>query len=275
MRTRGSIFSSSPRGKGQDGKYFQSDRENDNSSLIDKMSLGLILFIVFVLVVNVTVGYVIAAFLGFGPQRGWIPGGLHRIAHWGTRFHGMIVLPVLWMKVIVRTLVSFFSQTIPFIRRIIHRTQRPSRLSVDESMEDRLKKITSRDVKEYLEDESAMITQITPIPELFDDNLMQIIFDQGTEIWLAQDKGVETSIYKLNLSVSESDRHAGISDEAQVSPQKIASIEEVKSESQNLADECRDFLENQLARSDNPGDGDEPSKMSSPPSETTLGNRNT
>ena len=202
------------------------------------MSLGIILFLIFVLAANVVIGYVIATLMGFGPtdlRSAW--------AHIKRNLLNDKTLPLRMqaLRGMKNRLILLFGR----FKKSDHEKPGQTGLPVEETAEEKLEKIATIDVKEYLEDESAEITRVTPVQELFDDNLMNIIFEQGTEIWLAADKSIETSIHKLNLIMMESGQFAGELDEKLRSMQGNASLEEVRRACHNLADDCRNYLKNQ------------------------------
>ena len=202
------------------------------------MSLGLIAFLMIVFVANVVIGYVVAILIGFGPSDlGTAWAHIQRFP-WIARFQHVIRLG---KQNGANRFTSFFDR----YKAVRHRTPDAPKPPVDETTEAKLERIAAKDVREYLEDESAEITRITPVPELFDDNLMNIIFEKGTEIWLVTDKHIETSIHKLNLMMMSSGRFAGELDRKLRSMQDSISLEEVRRMCQNLADDCRNYLENQ------------------------------
>ena len=194
------------------------------------MNLGLFLFFIFVIVINVIIGYVIAVLFGIGPpdfRTGW---NIIQRFSLRTRISGLagfirdIHKPD--MTGVVDRLASFLAWFKSFgLRRSVDSEPEPI---VKESTDEKLQKISAKDVKDYLEDESAIITRISPVPELFDDNLMNIIFEQGTETWMAADKHIETSIHKLNLIMMQSGQFSGELDEKLRSMSNDVSIDEVR-----------------------------------------------
>lgn len=207
------------------------------------MSLGIMLFWFFILTANVVVGYVIAILLGIGPpdyRTAWILVKRCLLSIRTLRF-GVPNISLSGMSNLTKHLFIFVS----LFKRTVPGTPDESEASVQETTDERLQKIATKDVEEYLEDESAEITRVTAVPELFDDNLMNIIFEQGTETWQASNKHIETSIHKLNLIMMESGQFAGELDKKLRSMQVDASMEEVRRICQSLGDDCRNFLENQ------------------------------
>ncbi len=205
------------------------------------MSLGLVLFIIFVLAANVIIGYVIATLLGIGPPNFRTAWALIKQSHPVARFRHVIRKAVPWLKGLRERLASFVSRS----KKTDHQTAEESVSSVEETTEEKLQKISSKPVDDLLEDESMVITRISPIQELFDDNLMNIIFNQGTEAWMTNDKHIETSIHKLNLIMMESGQFAGELDEKLRSMKEDATIDEVRRTCKHLADDCRNYLVSQ------------------------------
>ena len=208
------------------------------------MSLGLILFLIFVLTANVVIGYVIAMLMGIGPpdfRTAWelIKRSVlnFRVPHFR--------LPRLRLPD-VRNVTERLITAVAHFKRLGPKSPPSESVTpVQETTEEKLRKIADKDVKEYLEDESEEITRVTAVPELFDDNLMNIIFEQGTETWQAADKHIETSIHKLNLIMMESGQFVGELDEKLRSMQTQTSIEDVRRICQKLGDDCRNYLDNQ------------------------------
>ena len=200
------------------------------------MNLGIFLFFIIIIFANVVIGYVIATLSGIGPR------DLHaarsilgRILRFPNK--SILNIPVAWAGWVVSKLASI----IPIKALTKHQTPVPPSETTDE----KLQKISEIKVDQFLDDESAEITRVTPIPELFDDNLMNIIFAQGTEAWQVNDKHIETSIHKLNLIMMASGQFAGELDEKLRAADGHATMDEVRLYCKNLADDCHNYLENQ------------------------------
>ena len=221
------------------------------------MSFGLFLFFIFVLIANVVIGYVIAVLLGIGPpdfRTAWTivkstvrrPSFLHAVGHMRlTRW-----------KSVLNSLTTFFVSLIGRLKMIRPRSSNEtpsltesSEVQSTDDAEDlfhaKLQAISARDVRDFLDDESSTITQITPIQEFDDDHLPNVISIQGTEIWMATNKHIEESVQKLNIIRMGNGRFSGELDEELRSMPSNVPLEEVRRVCQNLAEDCRNYLENQ------------------------------
>ena len=220
------------------------------------MRLGLFLFFIFVLAANVVIGYAIAVLWGIGPPnfrtaRIKITRSM-RIPKFSCFFHGFQTTR--WKSVLDR-LTLFFASLVDRMKLIRHLSPRPFPVltksffekssEAEEHQNAKLQEIAARDVRDFLEDESESVTHITPTQELFHDNRPNIISNQGTEIWMANDKHIEESVYKLNIMMMENGLFSGELDEKLRSMPNDSPLEEVRRVCQNLADDCRNYLENQ------------------------------
>ena len=202
--------------------------------------MGLFLFLFFILVANIVIGYVIATLLGMGPSD--LRTALVSIMR--LKFVARVIDPI---KNIgnVHGIFEIFRLIWNKLKNIGTKGRTPEPQLKPETTEEKLQKISEKEVVEFLDDQSQEIMRISPIPELFDDNLMNIIFVHGTEVWLTSDKNIETSIHKLNVIMMESGKFAGELDEKLRLMQGHAALDDARKACKNLVDDCRNYLEKQ------------------------------
>jgi len=207
--------------------------------------MGLFLFLIFILVTNIAIGYVIATLFGKGTSDlRTVLVSINRskftvrvkdtIKNIGNGRRIFEILRLIWNK-----LKNIGVKDI---------TSEPQQKQV--TTEEKLQKISEKEVVEFLDDQSKEIMRVSPVPELFDDNLMNLIFEHGTEVWLTGDKNIETSIHKLNVIMMESGKFAGELDENLRLVQGHATLDDARKACKNLIDDCRNYLEKQLVITD-------------------------
>lgn len=115
----------------------------------------------------------------------------------------------------------------------------------EKSFDEMMKALTEVDVSELLDDESDEITELAPMQEIFDEDLANLLMEQGTETWLVNEKHVETSILKLNVVMMKSGRFAAELDWRIRSSWEDLTNEDVKQFLGELKDDCRNYLDSQ------------------------------
>jgi len=187
-----------------------------------------------IFVTNIALGYVLVMMLHAGPptiedavilwkREPWVVGLLHQVTGLLHRIHGLrISFPV------PRRKISLDTETI-----------------TPEKIEEKIRTISTLEVKELVDDQSEEIMKITPVQELFDDSLVNVVFKQGGESWLVNDKYVETSIMKLNSVMMESGVFAAQLDQQLRTVRGNAKAEDVAWFLQQLETDCRSYLRSQ------------------------------
>ena len=206
--------------------------------------MGLFLFLIFILVTNIAIGYVIATLFGMGPPNLRTALVLINRSKFVTRAKDVV-------KRLVRSaennggILGILRFILSKLKKFITKGTASELQQKQETTEEKLQKISEKEVVEFLDDQSKEIMRISPIPELFDDNLMNIIFVHGTEVWLTSDKNIETSIHKLNVIMMESGKFAGELDEKLRLIQGHATLDDARKACKNLVGDCRNYLEKQ------------------------------
>ncbi|HBT77383.1 MAG TPA: hypothetical protein DEB39_10785 [Planctomycetaceae bacterium] len=113
------------------------------------------------------------------------------------------------------------------------------------ALEEVLAQVAGADISDLLTDDSEDLMQVAPIHELFDDDLVSILMDQGTEAWLMAEKHVESSILKLNVVMMKSGRFAADLDNRLRALRGTADMPGLRLYLQELKDDCTNYLENQ------------------------------
>jgi diguanylate cyclase (GGDEF)-like protein len=202
------------------------------------MSFSLILFFLIITPINILLGLYIAVQLGYGPPR-------------------MRDIPALLPR------LDFFVDLLKNFRFNfeIKRSPKPvldEKESIDEEekqkeeesdntemMEQMLNSLAATDLNDLLDDESDEIAQVSPLEELFDDDLASLLMSKGTEAWLASEKYVETSILKLNVVMMKSGKRAAELDAQLRALRGRADASSVKAALRQLKEDCENYLEGQ------------------------------
>jgi diguanylate cyclase (GGDEF)-like protein len=110
---------------------------------------------------------------------------------------------------------------------------------------EKIRNISSLQVQELLDDQEANITKVEPIQELFDDSLMDIVFEHGVESWTVADRSVETSLMQLNSAMMASGYYSTMLDRRFRSMRGHATWEQTEKLVLLLEKDCRNYLETQ------------------------------
>ncbi|MCL2349337.1 MAG: diguanylate cyclase [Planctomycetaceae bacterium] len=201
------------------------------------MSFGLLLFLMTILIINIATGYVLATILGIGPPgfrvafrhiRQVIQEKIHRYPL-RLQFAGIMAMPKNW-------LARF-------------RTEHPVSLKKEkeavETTEEKIQKISSVEVEKMLDDNAEAITKVSPISEMYDDNLTNQVFKRNAEDWQVPDKGIETSLFKLNVLMMQSGQFASELDRQLRKTRESATREMADKFCQEIIADCTNYLEGQ------------------------------
>ncbi|MDR1492254.1 MAG: GGDEF domain-containing protein [Planctomycetaceae bacterium] len=202
----------------------------------------MILFFLVLLIINVGIGYLLAILYGMGPTdlRTLIQNLRLKLFR---EFSDLKILS--WLKAIYRKAPNAFGNYLKFLPFPKFARNNIADVPIQATTEQKLQEISEIALDKLLDDEAEEITRSVPKPELFDDNLMNLMFNQSTEAWMASDKRIETSIQKLNLTMMKNGQFAAEIDaklraeRGHADPQKIAGY------CQTLAADCKNFIETQ------------------------------
>jgi diguanylate cyclase (GGDEF)-like protein len=203
------------------------------------MSFSLVLFFLIITPINILLGLYVAVQLGYGPPR------MRDIPP---------LLPKLDFIADVLSSIRFnfeFKQSPKPVREaeeeVESETISEEKESSDntEMMEQMLNSLAATDLNDLLDDESDEIAQVSPLEELFDDDLASLLMSKGTEAWLANEKYVETSILKLNSVMMKSGKRAAELDAQLRGLRGRADEASVKAGLRQLKEDCENYLEGQ------------------------------
>lgn len=120
-------------------------------------------------------------------------------------------------------------------------------ISLPDNFEEVMEHLSMAPVGDLLFDDTDLISELMPMQELFDDDLANVLMEQGTEAWLANEKHVETSLLKLNTVMMKSGKFATELDwriRAGRGQLTAADIEQFRNE---MKDDCLQYLESQAS----------------------------
>ncbi|MDR1382796.1 MAG: diguanylate cyclase [Planctomycetaceae bacterium] len=203
------------------------------------MSFRLILFFLILLIINVGIGYLSAILYGMGPTdlRTLIQSLRQKLFR--EIFKIGIFSRLTAIPNAVSNGLSKYLTFIPFLKFA------ENTLPKQATTEQKLQKISEIAIDKLLDDEAKEITRSIPAPELFDDNLMNLISNQSTEAWTISDKHIETSIQKLNLTMMKNGLLAAEIDTKLRAERGHADLQKIAGYCQTLASDCKNFLETQ------------------------------
>ena len=111
------------------------------------------------------------------------------------------------------------------------------------NLEEMLRSVSEANVSDLLDDDSEEIEMVSPLQEMFDDDLVSALMDKGTESWLMGEKHVESSILKLNVVMMKSGKFSADLDSRLRKTQGSADGSFVKKCINELKDDCKNYLE--------------------------------
>ena len=205
--------------------------------------LFLYLFLTLLVLANILLGCYVAILHGYGPPD-WKTAlslvlDIDRLQdHWEEMRSRLLALPFLRKK----------SNGIADPEEDEPETEVPEISEPEvESFETVMEKLAAADLNDLLDDEADEISDLTPMQEIFDDDLASVLMEQGTEAWLVNEKHVETSLLKLNVVMMKSGRFASELDWRIRSTMGMGSLTpgDVKHFLEELRDDCRSYLDSQ------------------------------
>lgn len=197
---------------------------------------------------NVVLGAYVAILLGYGPET---PGEAVRMLIRLFRLEPYIervrphILPIIYRILKLLNRLPWFNFDIPEKEIPKEPGQEEKPMFTSEELSAMLKKVEAVDVNSFFDDYNEEIEEISPMQELFDDDLADMLMESGTEAWLMTDKKVETSILKLNTVMMKSGRTAARLDKVLRDARGKANTEIVESSRDTLLDDCNLYLESQ------------------------------
>ncbi|MGL4595569.1 MAG: diguanylate cyclase [Thermoguttaceae bacterium] len=120
-------------------------------------------------------------------------------------------------------------------------------VSDDESFDEVMSSLARTDIGDLIADDTDEISNLVPMQEIFDEELLSVLATQGTEVWLVNEKRVETSLLNLNVVMMKSGKFAANLDWRIRCSEGNLSIAQVREFLQELKDDCCNYLESQAA----------------------------
>ena len=209
--------------------------------------ITVLIFLLNVIIANIIIGYIVAMMYGVGPPQLKDAFRLFTLDLKNGILQEWMAKSLKW-ELVTRYLTDWIALISSFLhfRRV---NPEQSDEVIAQNIDEKIRDISSLEVKELLDDQAEAITQVSPVQELFDDNLMSIVFEQGIETWLVADKSVEMSIMQLNTVMMENGYHANILDRKlrsiRVNALEKASEGEIRKFLSMFEADCKNYLEAQ------------------------------
>jgi diguanylate cyclase (GGDEF)-like protein len=92
-------------------------------------------------------------------------------------------------------------------------TEQPPEKDAAGDLNAMIESLAKADLADLMTDESADVMQVSPIQEVFDDTLATALSERGTEVWMMNDKNIETSIMQLNAVMIKNGKFSADLDE--------------------------------------------------------------
>lgn len=209
------------------------------------MSFFVFIYILLSLIVNATLGAYLAIMLGYGPptinDAKEMLIGLFK----PDQFAFILAFPAL-----ILGKITALKDWRPWKREeTVPEEAAPEPANPDEisqaQLDDMLQEMQSADIQAFFDDHDEEVEMVSPLQELFDDDLANVLMDSGTEAWLMNEKNVETSILKLNTVMMKSGRLAASLDKMLRDSRGHAGLELVESCRDQLREDCENYLETQ------------------------------
>lgn len=110
-----------------------------------------------------------------------------------------------------------------------------------------MEQLSMAPVGDLLYDDTDQISELSPMQELFDDDLANVLMEQGTEAWLANEKHVETSLLKLNTVMMKSGKFASELDWRIRSAKGHLTPDDIRQFRDEMKDDCLQYLDSQAS----------------------------
>ena len=114
-----------------------------------------------------------------------------------------------------------------------------------QTINDLITSINATSLNDLIVDEADDLTSLTPMQELFDDELAKVLMEQGPEAWLVNEKNVETSILKLNVAMMKSGRFTAELDSRLRRVRGSGTPVIIKQFKTELSEDCQNYLVSQ------------------------------